>query len=132
MPYEVVDPAEPQYRGPFYPTQTEAMVAASPGSEVWQLAHDRIMTRMVRVWPDPEFEPGPAATTPEPAPSVAELTEQADRYAADAMAKADPSGYAETLNVVALAYAQGRRDGFADCARLVGAPLTSSTERQEP
>lgn len=62
MPYEVVDPAEPDERGVIYPYLTAAMIGASPTLEVWELADDAAQTRTVRCWPDPEFEPADPAT----------------------------------------------------------------------
>jgi len=63
---------------------------------------------------------------------VDELNEQADRYAAALMAECRPAGYEQTQAVIARAYAEGRLLGYQECARLVGAPVTTATEEPTP
>jgi hypothetical protein len=57
---------------------------------------------------------------------VEALVAEADRYAAALMAATHPAGWEQTQNVVARAYAEGRRDGYAECARSLGIPVETA------
>lgn len=112
MPYEVVDPAERDERGTIHRTLTEAMVAASPTAEVWELADDYEQTRMVMCWPDPEFQPAAAATVAETTRFVKDHIGRAEREASTILAEHSPVNADQWHALVSLAWGRGFIAGF--------------------
>lgn len=113
MPYEVVDPENRDHEGVIYPTLTAAMVEASPRLEVWELADDTDLTRTVKCWPDPEFEPAELQAGEHRHEVVQLATARAERVASELLAEYPISGYEQTVALLALAYATGERAGAA-------------------
>ena len=116
MPYEVVDPAEREWRGLIYPNLTDAMVNAGPRLEVWELADDEAQTRTVCCWPDPEFQPAVSLADARVERQVTELVARADREAAGIVARIQPVDPATWPQIVALAWKYGYVAGYGDCA----------------
>jgi hypothetical protein len=112
MRYEVVDPADRDDRGDFYSDLTDAMVNAGPRLEVWQLADDLGLTRMVRVWPDPEFEAVTSLEAERTKRFVREHIGRAEREATAILAQHEPVSPDRVHDLVALAWARGFVTGF--------------------
>lgn len=112
MPYEVVDPAERDERGPIHRTLTEAMVNAGPKLEVWGLADDEAQTRTVCCWPDPEFEPVTPITVEQTENFVREHIGRAEREASAILAEHQPVTSQHVHALVSLAWGRGFIAGF--------------------
>jgi hypothetical protein len=112
VPYEVVEPGARDYRGVIYRTLTEAMVAAGPKLEVWQLADDAAQTRIVRCWPDPEFEPAVDLEHERTARFVRENVGRAEREATAILADYSPVAPDRVHALVSLAWGRGFVAGF--------------------
>lgn len=116
MPYEVVDPADRQERGLFYPTFEDAVEHAHVTFEIWQIADDDWRSRMVMVWPDAEFQPR-VSLAPGTLANVVPITKGHPERWATAMLEEYPVATREQIiALVALAYSTGNRDGYAECA----------------
>lgn len=112
MPYEVVDPAARGERGTMHPTLTQAMVAASPGHEVWELADDSEQTRMVCCWPDYEFAPAAGPHVQRTERFVREHIGRAEREATAILAEHEPVSPQQVHALVSLAWGRGFITGF--------------------
>lgn len=112
--YEVV--YDHEERGVYYASREEAVANAHPGMEVWQLADDEPMTRMVCVWPE-EAARRHGQLADEPAADVVPMeVHRIARFAAELVTTHPHSSYEQVVALVAYAYAKGSRDGYAEAA----------------
>lgn len=123
MSYEVVDPEVPAVRRVVYASLTDAMVAAGPSLEVWELADDTEQTRLVRCWPDPEFEAADEVTARRIVRQVHDLVSRADREASTVIADTGLPSNPAVHAVVSLAWSKGYVAGFGDYDTKLDAAL---------
>lgn len=130
MPYEVVDPSSRDERGTMHRTLTEAMVAASPAFEVWELADDEVQTRTVQCWPDPEFQPAAEPAVEQTKRFVREHIGRAEREASTIMAEHYPVTGERVHALVSLAWGRGFVAGYGAGSEQFAALLNRlSTEK---
>lgn len=119
--YEVV--YDHEERGVYYASREEAVANAHPGMEVWQLADDEPMTRMVCVWPEAAASEHGQATAAPAADVVPLEVRRIARQAAELVSSHPHETYDEVVALVGYAYALGNRDGYAEAAATADAIL---------
>ena len=111
MCYEVITPPDEE-RGVMFDNLAASIEHARLyGGEVWRLADDEAQTRVRRVWPEPELQAAERAEREHEASAVD--VARARRVATELLAAFPVSGYEQTHALVALAYARGSHDAWA-------------------
>jgi hypothetical protein len=122
MPYEVVDPAEPEAPRRIFASLTDAMVNAGPYLEVWELDEADEDTRLVRCWPDPEHEPAAPRLVNEVKDAADQMVALAERTAAEHAGRYVGAEYPDVVCGLTAAFLMGVQAGMqATIKRMDGA-----------